>query len=214
MKENIEYLQDLRDVRKLMERSSKFISLSGVSGIMAGVYALICAYLVYTDILGQASLGSDYGNVPGYADSDFVFIDGLKLLGYGTVTLILALGTGIFLTVRKARRKNQKVFSKPAFHLFYNLLIPLVIGGLVCLVLILKGQLDYVAPLTLIFYGLALINASNFTFNDIRGLGAIQCSLGLLSLHFSGYSLLFWALGFGVAHIFYGIIMYFKYDKK
>ena len=208
MKENVEYLKDLRDVRLLMERSSKFLSLSGVSGIMAGLYALICAYMVYADLFHSVHMGR--GELPMLLDT---FETRISLLGYGSVTLVLALATGIILTLRKARKKQQKVFSKPAFQLFFSLLIPLVIGGIACLIMILKGELLFVGSLTLIFYGLSLINASVYTYSDIKGLGLVQCFLGLLSLYFTGYSLLFWALGFGVAHIIYGVIMHFKYDK-
>jgi len=209
MKENLEYLKDLRDVKQLMEKSSKFISLSGLSGVMAGIYALICAYFVYSNIYLETLVeGEDLR----------VLIDSPKnrwmMFVYGLATLILAFGTGIYLTLKKARKKQQKVFSKAAYQLFFNLLIPLIVGGIACLILIGKGEILYIAPLTLVFYGLALINASQFTFNDIRGLGFVQCVLGLISLYYIGYGLLFWSLGFGVSHIIYGIIMYNKYDKQ
>jgi hypothetical protein len=65
----------------------------------------------------------------------------------------------------------------------------------------------------LIFYGLALINASKYTYNDIRYLGISELLIGLCSTLFLGYGLFFWAAGFGLAHIVYGALMYFKYDK-
>lgn len=209
MKENIEYLKDLRDVKHLMEKSSKFISLSGLSGIMAGTYALICAGLVYLNIYESRAFGGE---------SFRLLIDTpenrFKMFAYGAVTLILAVGTGFYLTLRKARKKNLKVFNKSAYQLFYSLLTPLFVGGIACLIMISRGEILYIAPLTLVFYGLALINASAYTFNDIKGLGYIQCLLGISSLYFLGYGLIFWSIGFGVCHIIYGLIMYRKYDTQ
>lgn len=209
MKENIEYLKDLRDVKQLMERSSKFISLSGLSGVMAGLYALVCAYLVYQNMYQEIDYGGSGQRilVDSSENRQMMFI-------YGLSTLVLAFATGFYLTLKKAKRNQQKVFGKPAFQLFYSLLTPLVVGGLVCLILISKGEILYIAPLTLIFYGLALINASQFTYSDIKGLGFVQCILGIISLYFIGYGLVFWSLGFGVSHIIYGVIMYRKYDKQ
>jgi uncharacterized membrane protein HdeD (DUF308 family) len=66
---------------------------------------------------------------------------------------------------------------------------------------------------TLVFYGLALINASKYTVRDVFYLGICEIVLGVLSMFLTGFTLLFWALGFGILHILYGTIMYFKYDK-
>jgi len=208
MKENIEYLKDLRDVKHLMERSTKFISLSGLSGVMAGLYALICAYLVYKNLY----VYEDYSISYKILKDEFSIR--IMLVTYGSITIFLALTTGFFLSWRKAKKENQNMFGKVAFQLLYNLAIPLVIGGLTCLLVLYHGGIGYIGSLTLIFYGLALINASQFTYTDIKGLGLLECFIGLLSLYFIGYSLLFWALGFGVAHIVYGVIMYWKYERK
>ena len=47
MKEEQNYIQDIAEMRSMMERSSKFLSLSGLAGIMAGIYALSGAYIAY-----------------------------------------------------------------------------------------------------------------------------------------------------------------------
>ncbi|MGB3465720.1 MAG: hypothetical protein WBA74_10635, partial [Cyclobacteriaceae bacterium] len=207
MKENIDYLKDLRDVKQLMEKSSKFISLSGLSGVMAGFYALLCAGVVYFDIYETKSFGGEtFRLLIDTPDNRF------KMFLYGSITLILAVGTGFYLTMQKAKKKNVKVFNKAAYQLFYSLLTPLFVGGIICLIMINRGEVLYIAPMTLVFYGLALINASAYTFNDIKGLGYIQCLLGIVSAYFIGYGILFWGLGFGVCHIAYGMIMYRKYD--
>ena len=70
-----------------------------------------------------------------------------------------------------------------------------------------------VAPTTLLFYGLALYNAGKYTLDEIRYLGVSEIILGLLGCIFIGYGLMFWALGFGVLHIVYGFMMWWKYER-
>jgi hypothetical protein len=131
----------------------------------------------------------------------------------GTV-IILSIITAILLSYQKATKHNEKVWNASSKRLVINFLIPLATGGIFILFLIEKEFLGLIAPLTLIFYGLACVNASKYTLGDVRYLGLTQIILGLLSLWFLGYGLLFWALGFGFCHILYGSVMYFKYDRK
>ncbi|MTI21308.1 hypothetical protein E1176_09785 [Fulvivirga sp. RKSG066] len=127
--------------------------------------------------------------------------------------LVLAVGTAIFLAYRNATKKEQPLWNKVSKQMTLNLLIPLVAGGILILILFSKGAIGLIAPLTLIFYGLALVNASKFTYRDIRHLGILEILLGLLSAYYIGYGLLFWAVGFGLLHIIYGAFMYMKYER-
>ena len=206
MKSEQEYLQDLKDIRQLMERSSRFVSLSGLSGILAGIYAIICASIAYFYIY------TDIDKFPRVLYDNPTTRTNLLILGIST--LIITLVTGYILTVRKARRNDQEVFNKLTIRLTINLMIPLVAGGLVILITLFKGWVGFVAPFTLIFYGLGLVNASKYTYSDVRSLGIIQIIFGLIALQVIGYGILFWALGFGLGHILYGSIMYFKYDRN
>ncbi len=202
-----EHLQALTDIRSMMERSSRCISLSGLSGIFAGIFALIGAYLAYME------LGFYDINYRTICDEDIIELT-IYFFEIAIVVLISSLLVGTLLTVRNSKRKGLKVWDNSAKRLLVNLAIPLVAGGLFCLVLLFHGIIGLVAPVTLIFYGLALINASKYTFNDIRYLGLCEIVLGLLASYFIGYGLLFWAVGFGVLHIIYGALMYFKYERK
>lgn len=204
-------LQTLTEIRQLMERSSRFISLSGLSGVFAGLYALAGAYAAY-DYLGLTGAGYFSGRQ---------LVD-RPLHDSGTITflaldaaliLTLAIGTGIFLTTRKARKDGNSIFDATAKKLLINLFIPVVAGGIFCLALYFHGTFIFVAPAMLVFYGLGLVHASKYTRNDIRTLGIAEIILGLISSFIVGYGLLFWALGFGVLHIIYGSYMYFKYER-
>jgi len=198
------YLQDLKDIKDIMDRSSRFISLSGWSGIAAGVVALLGAFAAYQYVyVGQ--------NFLAYQRIMITQERLLILVGIALATLILAIGMGIFFTSRKARKNKQKLWDTQTKRLLINLFIPLAVGGLICLILLAKGFIGFVAPFTLIFYGLALVNASKYTLSDVRSLGLFEILLGLIGTYYIGFGLLFWAIGFGALHILYGIIMNVKY---
>ena len=201
------YIQDIAEIRQMMEKSSRFISLSGLSGILAGIYALIGAFiawkLAYTSeqmIYGEQTIRDVRSNL-------------LYLIIDAAGVLILTIATCIYLSQKKGKSKGVKAWDKTAKKLVINLFIPLFAGGILVIVLYLNGIIGLIAPTTLIFYGLGLINASHFTYRDIRYLGLLEVLLGLMAAFFVGYGLLIWAVGFGLLHIIYGSLMYFKYDK-
>ncbi len=203
-------LETLTEIRDLMQRSSKFLSLSGLSGIFAGIVALGGALVAYlrlkTDALSYEEM-SDVSELTRGEMMRFVLID-------GTIVLVLALIFGVFFTIRKAKKSGQSVWNSTSKRLVFSLMIPLVTGGIFCLAMFYRGILWVSFPATLIFYGLALLNASKYTVRDVEYLGLSEVILGLISLFMTGYNLLVWALGFGVLHIVYGTFMYFKYDIK
>ena len=209
--ENNEIQNDLASIRNLMERSSKFISLSGLSGVLAGVYALVGAALAYSMLYRGQSRIYAVPDESGFALLNDAII--VELLLIAAAVLVLSVGTGIYLSYKKAKRKGQPLFGKVSQDLLFNMAIPLLAGGGLMLILLYRGYFGIVAPASLIFYGLALIGASNFTFTDVKFLGLCEVALGLLAACLPGYGLVFWALGFGVLHIVYGSVMYFKYDR-
>ncbi len=206
MEKQEKYLEDIKEIKDIMNRSSRFISLSGWSGVSAGIIALAGAYLAYQTVY----VGQDY---LGYKKVELTKENLTILFSIAIGVLILSLISSVYFTVLKAKRTKQKLWDAQTKRLIINLLIPLVTGGLLCLMLLLQGYLGLVAPLTLIFYGLALVNASKFTLHDIRSLGILQIALGLTATYFIGYGLLYWAIGFGALHIIYGIFMQVKYGS-
>jgi hypothetical protein len=205
MDKQTEHLENLSEIRSMMERSSRFISLSGLSGVFAGIFALAgatAAYL-YLDLDFSAPA---YQQITRKDIYTFLFTDAI-------LVLVASVSVASVMSMRKAKQKGQKIWDATAKRLFINMMIPLVTGGLFCLIILYHGLVGLVAPATLIFYGLALVNASKYTLNDIRYLGICQILLGLMASVYIGYGLLFWAVGFGILHIVYGIVMYRKYEQ-
>ena len=198
-----DYLKDLSEIKNLMSKSSKFISLNGLSGILAGMYALMGAVYAYW-LVSQTR-------------TDYLIFNGvvfrlviLDLLIVGA----LSVGTAIFLTTKKASRNNEKIWDSLTKRLLTSFIVPLVAGGIYILILLNQQHYGQTAALMLLFYGLALLNASKYTLGDIKYLGYTQTILGLLCAILPDFGFWFWTLGFGVMHVIYGASMYYKYDRK
>jgi hypothetical protein len=209
MMENDKAIEALTDIRSMMERSSKFISLSGLTGVFAGIFALAGATAVY--FASDKSLGPDFisNNLPAGHK-----VDGLTfycIIAFHVFTL--SVGYGILLSIRKSRKTGQSVLDKTAVRMLINLAVPLLTGGIFCVALLWHGIIGLIAPAMLIFYGLSLINASKFTIGETRYLGYAEVVLGLTCCFFIGYGLLFWAIGFGIFHIAYGLFMHYNFEK-
>ncbi|MTI41836.1 hypothetical protein [Fulvivirga lutimaris] len=200
------YIDDLKEIKSIMSRSSRLISLSGLAGVFAGIFALAGAYLAYTTVYTDQ-------NYLGYRVAVLNNETIISLLSIAIGTLILSIGAGVFFTTRRAKKTNEKLWDHQTKRLLVNLFIPLVTGGIMSLILLMKGYIGIVAPLTLIFYGLALVNASKYTLDEIRSLGLLEIALGLFATYFIGYGLIFWSIGFGILHIVYGLVMHRKYES-
>jgi hypothetical protein len=200
------YIDDLKEIKSIMSRSSRLISLSGLAGVFAGVFALAGAYLAYDTVYADQ-------NYLGYRVAVLTNETITSLLTIAIATLILSISAGVFFTTRRAKKTNEKLWDHQTKRLLINLLIPLATGGILCLILLSKGYIGIVAPLTLIFYGLALVNASKYTLDEIRSLGLLEIALGLFATYFIGYGLIFWSIGFGVLHIIYGLVMHRRYES-
>jgi hypothetical protein len=214
-----DHLQELARIRGLMDRSTRFLSLSGLSGIIAGAAALVGAFAAreHHKALYWNRRTPEMGSIDEYSparwmDSDltehveFLFMDGLLVLA-------VALLGAFWFTWRRSQRTGQNLWDASAKRLLWNMLIPLSVGGLFTLALLWNGAVLMAPSATLVFYGLALLNASKYTLDEIRWLGLSEAALGVVAAFWPTAGLLFWALGFGVLHIFYGGLMYLRHER-
>ncbi|HTR31330.1 MAG TPA: hypothetical protein VMH27_18790 [Puia sp.] len=205
-------LEALQDIRRMMERSSRFISLSGLSGVSAGICALAGAWIAHGWIKEYYSFNGFISRF-GYMHEGAIGLK-WKLIDLAAAVLVAALTTATLLTWRKARKSKLPIWDPASRRLAINMLIPLITGGFFVLGLLYRADWEYVAPSCLIFYGLALVNASKYTLTDIRYLGLLEIALGCICMYYPHEGLYFWAVGFGVLHIIYGLIMWWKYEKS
>jgi hypothetical protein len=204
-------LEALTEIRSLMERSTRFISLSGLTGVFAGVYALVGAGAAYWQLKINVYDSMRYAYLQSSQNAMLKFL--LFFFIDAGIVLALTLLTAIYFTTKKASEHGQSIFDKAALRLAAHLFFPLGVGGVFCVALLNYGLFGLIAPSMLIFYGLGLINASKFTFENIRYLGLAEVTLGLIASFITGNGLFFWSIGFGVFHIVYGVYMYIKFDK-
>ncbi len=215
MNEQMQSLEAIHDIKKMMERSSRFISLSGLSGVAAGICALVGAALAWPYIYNgkEVSMYPEASLILAFAhDPRVIFTLWPFWIAMGT--LVAAVLFAFLFTWRKSKQQHVKIWDASARRMVINLAIPLMAGGILLLKLIIMGIVSLLTPVTLIFYGLALVNASKYTLGEIRYLGYCQLLLGFINLWFPEEGLYFWAAGFGLLHIVYGLYMWKKYDFK
>jgi hypothetical protein len=210
-----EQLQELQQIRNIMERSSKFISLSGLSGISAGICALLGAAVAYYYINPSFEAISEYTSYYelaqrstkwGLSYHSFLLLDGF-------FTVLFAMLFAVYFSHQKAKKQGLSLNNPSSRRLFFHMSIPLMVGGVFSVAMLYHGALGFVAPCTLLFYGLALISGSKYTLHDVQYLGAAMLILGSIGLFWLRHGFELWVVGFGFFHIIYGVWMYFKYDQ-
>jgi len=203
MKAEQDHLQNLAEIRSMMERSSKFLFLSGLAGLFAGTYALIGVYVAITY----------YEFNPDILIYDYTAGDPFKVVLLATVVLILSIGTALTFSSRKASQAGEKIWNPSTRRLLGHVAVPLLTGGILVLTFFYQMLFGLMAPFSLIFYGMALFIAGKFSLVELKVMGIIQIILGLISLWLIPYSMIIWGIGFGVLHIVYGLYVYIKYER-
>src|SRR6476469_550177 len=147
MDEHLQHLDTLKDIKRMMERSSRFISLSGLSGIAAGVCALIGAWLANNVIHNDAQYGSrsevqelrhvHNANLENGPDLQAYLNNTLIQIALGV--LIAALLLGFLFTYLRSRKTNTPIWGDTAKRLLISISIPMLVGGIFLLKLIDNG---------------------------------------------------------------------------
>jgi hypothetical protein len=209
MKSDTNSLEDLQAIRKIMEESSKALTLSGLAGVFAGLAAIAGALVAYFLILHNGSIRyEDYVTLPAQEAA----LVRNRLIVDAIFVMMLSAIFAFWFSIRKARRTGKNFLTPISKRMLLNLFIPLVTGGVFALVLLLQDNIQLIVPCFLIFYGLALVNAGKFTFGEIFYLGLLEILTGLISAFVPGWGLAFWIFGFGILHIIYGLAVYRKYE--
>lgn len=187
-------LESVNEIKELMEKSSKFVSLSGMTAVMAGAYSLVGAYVVAQVFNSEASLA--------------------EMIVVASLVLVTSVVTACILSCYKTRKTGQKIFSRLTYRTLWNFSLPLLVGGLFCIALLVHKNYGVISSVMLLFYGLSLVNVSKFTYSNVAWLGYAFLFLGIVDCFFEGYALMFWTIGFGGFHILYGILFYLQYERS
>jgi hypothetical protein len=210
MENNSKSIEDLRTIRKIMEESTRFLSLSGLSGIFAGAIAITGALVAYFLILNNGAINIDKPGI-GLSEQHMLSVR-LLMIADASCVLLLSILCSLYFSFRKAKREGKEFWSPSSKRLLVNLMIPLITGGIFTIVLLIHNHIELIVPELLIFYGLALVNAGKFTYGEVFYLGILEIITGLISSFFPGMGLIFWIFGFGILHIIYGLAMFRKYE--
>jgi hypothetical protein len=206
-------LQDITEIKQILQNSTKFMSLSGLSGIIAGLAALggAAGAYYYLESIGLWGVGQQHFQhlAPGALFDSVTF----SLLGIALAVIGVTILAALYFSSKMAEKKGLPFWNQTAKRMLVSLSIPLLAGGFYCAVQLYHGNYEWLASNMLIFYGLALLNASKYTLNEIRYLGLLEIMLGLASAVWWGNGIWFWAAGFGVLHIAYGAWMFYKYER-
>ena len=211
MENQAEYIEDLRVIKKVMEESSRFLSLSGLSGFFAGLIALAGASIaVFVFLDGKFILSYDL-----FRDYDAQALSLLKinLTCLAAAVLVLSIAVSILFSWRNSVKKGLRMWTPVSRRLLTNLIVPLVTGGILIAILLIHQEWQLVLPSMLIFYGLGLVSVKKFTYNDIFYLGLIEIVCGLVAAALPAYGIIIWSIGFGLLHVAYGLMMYRKYER-
>lgn len=200
---NKNYLEDISQIKNLMAESSKFLVFTtGLSGFFSGLFAILGMIYIYV-----------------LADGDVNDIEQLTVNYRSTVAvvliIILALSTlvTVIFTRRNAKSQGQNPWNPIAKKMVFNFYTVGVLGAVYLLILFFQEKYDTIVELMLVFYGMALLNGSKYTFDQVKLLAYIQIALGLACSFFDSYDFWFWVAGFGLVNLIYGGIMYFGYGK-
>jgi len=204
-------------MKKSLEQSSRFISLSGLSGVFVGFCGLLGTYIMHYLIRGDDTKSDkemlniissfDYYNL-----SVHVFV-GEHLIFLAIYTVIFAILFAFYLTLRRSKRENHPIWDIHIQKQLSTLSIPLIVGLIFVIKLVASANYPLIVPSLLLFYGIALVNIRGLTNGDIGYLGYAFIVLGIVNLWLEGWGILFFGFGFGVLHIIYGTVTFIIYER-
>ena len=210
MRNDLDSIGDIKAIRKIMEESTRFLSLSGLSGVFAGLTAIAGALFAWFFILDKGSIHFDeyFRNLPEKESISLRW----KLIADAIAVLLLSVLISLYFSVKKAKKESKNLWTPVSRRLVINFLIPLAAGGIFVIALLVRNQIQFIVPSFLIFYGLALVSAGKFTFGEVFYLGILEIVTGLAAAFVPAWGLSFWIIGFGILHIVYGLAMYRRYE--
>ncbi len=201
---NNDAINTLREIKDIMQKSSRFENISGFSIIIIGIYASIVSLGAWL-LLGKHE---PYSWLPTWSTDFALNTPGRTWTAIlcALVLLVVSFGTVCLMSYFKTKRVNHRfVFDHTVRRSLWAFFVPAATGGLLCLAMLQQGHYGITSSFMLVFYGLALINCAHHTTSRLALLGYVELLLGIVDCFVVSHGILFWFLGFGLWHIIFGI---------
>ncbi len=203
-------------MEKELAQSSRFISLSGLSGVSVGISGLFATYIAHRLVASETKADKDMLSIvsgfDSYNETVHLFV-GENLIFLSIFTILFALLFSFYFTTAKSKKNNLSIWDGIVKRQLSVLSLPLIIGGIFISRLISTANFGFIIPVALIFYALSLINLRKYTSGDVAYLGYALLILGIVNLWIQRLGILFFALGFGIFHIIYGVVTFYFYER-
>jgi hypothetical protein len=177
-------MDNLRFIRESMESASTFTAVSGWGQAVIGATALVATYAAWVQPTRRGWLSVWFAEA------------------------LLSLLVSGWTMWRKARANEVALLSRPGRKLVVNFAPPAAVGALLTAVLFRAGESGLVPAVWLLLYGAGVITGGAFSVRivPVMGLSFMLLGAAALFLPWPAVNALL-ALGFGVLHIIFGIII-------
>lgn len=177
-------MDDLRFIRRMMERAGSFTAIPGWGGVAIGVMALAAALLASRQPTPGRWLG--------------------VWLGAAALATLTAAGT----LVLKARRARVPLCTGPGRLFLMSFLPPVAAAVALTAALYAHGAVALLPGLWLISYGAAIVSAGTFSVRAVPLMGSAFMVMGALALATpAAWADVWQAAGFGGLHIGFGLLI-------
>ncbi len=213
-----ESMDTLKHIRNIMEKSSRFSSLSGWSAVSAGCIAIAGAWFAGSAMTAvgiqpkNLSLWSEVHNLNFIVDLRTIVESDIFIIAL--LTFIAAFSLTILFTYLRNRKQGISIWSATSKRVMMHVALPMLVSLFFLIRIIQFGIFGLIPPVCLLFYGLGLVNVGKYSLDEVKYLGFGMIVIGLVNCWFIQYGLYFWTAGFGLLHIVYGIYIWMKYEKN
>ncbi|MGH7730778.1 MAG: hypothetical protein ACRENJ_05940 [Candidatus Eiseniibacteriota bacterium] len=177
-------IEDLRYIRRTMERAGAFTAISGWGLVVSGVTALGAAFLAARQPTAAAWLGT------------------------WVAEALLALIVGLWTSSRKARAARVPLMNGPGRMFVFAFTVPMVVGALLTAAFFSGPLAGRLAAIWLLLYGAGIATGGAFSVRIVPAMGIGFVLLGAAALYSPvGWGNAYLAAGFGGLHVVFGLMI-------
>ena len=181
-------MDNLRYIRRTLERAGEFTAVPGIGGMLMGSTALVAAWIAG----------------PGTGSPRWLIV--------WLAEAVLALLIGIAAAAHKSKRVRIPLLSGPGRKFVAAFAPAMLTGGVLTLVLFRHGVAGLLPGVWLLLYGTGVLSGGGASVRVVPAMGGLFMLAGAAALFLpAAWGNLFLAAGFGGLHIIFGTIIAVKY---